>query len=412
MARRPKSIVQSVILHNDQDVHGNWIPMRLDRDSWVLLQPKSEGPWGREARRHGGDNFRGAFKAQIVDFSWTPGVRGASNLDKVLVRHAYQPRQLSLDPAVAASRQCTANYLYSSHFDDWVHPTSIISPILVLHAEIGEATRNGRSHTDLLDTGTFFLGGVYFPPVEPTLYGRIEPIPLPGFNDVEWPLPDMHTSEAFRTKLTADFSNAMKASTGSSFAHEQWFMPVHVMVDLFAIACDSIRRTPTLFVLHSPSEALLSSLMNPGWAEKFHIGQDVIKCVVNKSSIVFRYHVGRQTLYTRFQYTRFRGAANNRWDAIDHLPEVEMVEVCCTFRGRPMPAFEVGKDWPVSHLRHEIAMTLGDDDPKEYNMVLVEADGSREKKVHVSSITPLVLDMEGAAAWYQHNCTNAFYWRH
>jgi hypothetical protein len=77
-----------------------------------------------------------------------------------------------------------------------------------------------------------------------------------------------------------------------------------------------------------------------------------------------------------------------------------------------MPAFEVGKDWPVSHLRHEIAMTLGDDDPKEYNMVLVEADGSREKKVHVSSITPLVLDMKGAAAWYQHNCTNAFCWRH
>ena len=94
MARRPKSIVQRVILHNNQDVHGNWIPMRLDRDSWVLLQPKSEGPWGREARRHGGDNFRRAFKAQIVDFSWTPGVRGASNLDKVLVRHAYQPCHL------------------------------------------------------------------------------------------------------------------------------------------------------------------------------------------------------------------------------------------------------------------------------------------------------------------------------
>ena len=53
-----------------------------------------------------------------MDFSWTPGVRGASNLDKVLVRHAYQPRHLSLDPAVAASRPCMANYLYSSHFDD------------------------------------------------------------------------------------------------------------------------------------------------------------------------------------------------------------------------------------------------------------------------------------------------------
>jgi hypothetical protein len=193
----------------------------------------------------------------------------------------------------------------------------------------------------------------------------------------------MHTSEAFRTRLTFDFANAMKATTGSSFVHQQWFMPIHVMVDLFAVAADSIRRTPTLFVSNSPSEALLSSLMNPGWNEKFHIGQDVIKCVANRSSIVFRYHVGRQTLYTRFMYTRYRGAANNNWDAIDHLPDEEMVEVCCMFRGNLLPTFEVGKAWPVSHLRHEIAMTLGDDVPKEYNMVVIDATGVREKKVRV-----------------------------
>ena len=406
MARRPNSQVQSVMLHNNQDGEGNWIPMRLDCDSWVMLQPTSEGPWGREARRHGGDNFRGAFKAQIIDFSWTPGVRGEINLDKVLVRHAYQPRHLRLDPALAANGPCMANYLYASHSEDWVHPASIIGPILVLHAEIGEATRNGRSHVDLLDTGTFFLKGVYFPPVSPELYGKVEALLLPGFNDVEWPLPDMHTSEAFRTRLTADFANAMKASTGSSFAHQQWFMPIHVMVDLFAVSCDNIRRTPTLFVLQSPSEALLSSLMNPGWSEKFHIGQDVIKCVVNRSSIVFRYHVGRQTLYTRFQYTRFRGAANNKWDAIDHLPDVEMVEVCCLFRGSAMPTFQVGKAWPVFHLRHEIAMTLGDGVPEEYNMVVLEATGNREKKVPV--VRTILSDFgtqSSAACWKQTKLT-------
>ncbi len=137
-------------------------------------------------------------------------------------------------------------------------------------------------------------------------------------------------------------------------------------------------------------------MMNPGWSEKFHIGQDVIKCVVNRSSIGFRYHVGRQTLYTRFQYTRFRGAANNRWDAIDHLPDVEMVEVCCLFRGSAMPTFQVGKAWPVSHLRHEIAMTLGDGVPKEYNMVVLEATGNREKKVPLGRT---ILSDSGTQCW-------------
>jgi hypothetical protein len=383
MASRPNSLVQSVILHNTQDLEGNWIPMRVDRDSWVMLQPASDGPWGREARRHGGENFRGAFKAQIRDFSWISTEHGACDLDKVLVQHAYQPRHLRLDPAEAATKLGMANYLYASVSEDWVHPASILGPILVLHVEIGEATRNRQSHAELLDIGTFFLGGLYLPPTGDTLYGKVEALPLPGFNDVEWPLPDMHTSEAFRTKLTLDFANAMKATTGSSFVHHQWFMPIHVMVDLFAVAADSIRRTPTLFVLSSPSEALLSSLMNPGWNEKFHIGQDVIKCVANRTSIVFRYHVGRQTLYTRFMYTRYRGAANSQWEALDHLPEEVMVEVSCMFRGNLLPTFEVGKGWPVSHLRHEIAMALGDDVPGQYNLVLIEANGVREKKVRV-----------------------------
>ena len=185
MARRPNSLIQSVILHNNQDVEGNWIPMRLDRDSWVMLQPASDGPWDREARRHGGENFRGAFKAQIRDFSWTPTVHGACNLDKVLVQHAYQPRHLCLDLAVAATSSCMANYLYASHSEDWVHPTSIIGPIFVLHAEIGEATQNRQSHAELLDTGTFFLGSLYLPPTGDTPYGKVEALPLLRFNDVE-----------------------------------------------------------------------------------------------------------------------------------------------------------------------------------------------------------------------------------
>ena len=102
-----------------------------------------------------------------------------------------------------------------------MHLTSIIGPILVLYAQIREATRNRRSHAELLDIGTFFLGGLYLPPTCDTPYGKVEALPLPQFNDVEWPLPDMHTSETFRTRLTFDFANAMKATTSSSFVHQQ-----------------------------------------------------------------------------------------------------------------------------------------------------------------------------------------------
>ena len=72
------------------------------------------------------------------------------------------------------------------------------------------------------------------------------------------------------------------------------------------------------------------------------------------------------------------------WTArFDHLPDVEMVEDGCLFRGSAMPTFQVGKAWPVIHLHHEIALTLRDGVPKEYNMVVLKATGNREKKVPV-----------------------------
>ena len=196
--------------------------MRLECDSWVMLQLASDGPWGWVAKRHGGENFQGSFKEQIINFSWKPYVHGACNLDKVLVQEAFQPHHLCLDPPVAATSSCMANYLYVSHSKDWVHPTSIIGLIFVLHAEIGEAKPNGRSHAELLEIGTFFLGGFYLPWTNDTPYWKVEALSLLEFNDVEWPLPDMHTSEAFKTRLTFDFANAMKATM--VYANQQWFM--------------------------------------------------------------------------------------------------------------------------------------------------------------------------------------------
>lgn len=295
MARRPKDEIASVVVHNDKDTSGKWIPMKLEVGSWVTLQPESTGEWGRDAARHGGDSFGGAYKGKILKFRFKMTYASDSSrapkmeLDAVKIRHAYMRRQLQLEAAEDLREPRHCNYLYLSYFDNWVHPESILSVVYVLHAEIGESTRNGRSHRSLLENGTFYLRAVYVPPTLPELYGTLEPLPLPDLLDPDWPLPDMHTSEAYRTKFGCDFRQVMKASTGSKFGRIQWFLPIHVFVDLFAVASAYVRKTPTLYVINQPCVKLLSSLMDPGWNEKIVIGEDIVKCLVSTPSISFRY---------------------------------------------------------------------------------------------------------------------------
>ena len=47
--------------------------------------------------------------------------------------------------------------MYASYFEDWVDPLSVLGVIVVLHTEIGEAQRNGRAYSDLLENGIFFV---------------------------------------------------------------------------------------------------------------------------------------------------------------------------------------------------------------------------------------------------------------
>ena len=141
-------------------------------------------------------------------------------LGKVLVCHAYLLQQLQLDPAREHGNEPrVANYLYALYWEDWVHPTSILDHILVLHHEVDEATRNRRHHRDLMESGTFYLWATYVLATIGQLYGELEAIPLLELDDLEWLVPDMHTTKAFRSKLATDFGVAMKASFGNKVAH-------------------------------------------------------------------------------------------------------------------------------------------------------------------------------------------------
>ena len=169
--------------------------------------------------------------------------------------------------------------MYASYFEDWVDPLLLLGIIVVLHIEIGEAQRNGRTHSDLLEFCFCFCWFVcccccytYVPPTPGQLYGHMEPIELSSFEDLAWLLPDMHCSEAFRAKFYADFKGVTKASTGSSMGHLQWFLPMHVMVDLFHVA-QNLRRTPTMVVVSGPYEDLFSSLMDSGGTHKFIVAR-------------------------------------------------------------------------------------------------------------------------------------------
>jgi hypothetical protein len=109
MMARPKSKIIGVVLHNDQDTAGRWIPMKLEVGSWITLQSKRDGAW---AHRNGAYRFWGAYKGQILEFRMKCK-NGSANLgqslivDKVKVRHAYMHKQLQLDPLeIEEPRHC------------------------------------------------------------------------------------------------------------------------------------------------------------------------------------------------------------------------------------------------------------------------------------------------------------------
>jgi len=94
---RPRTQIESVILHTEQDQNGEYIPLKLGIHSWITLMPGKKGGHARDAKKHGGSSIEGAYKAQILKFRVQPGSKVVS---QVPVQHAYMYRQLQLDPAV------------------------------------------------------------------------------------------------------------------------------------------------------------------------------------------------------------------------------------------------------------------------------------------------------------------------
>ena len=116
LSRRPKTKVQSIVLHNTHNADGQWIPTKYDIGSWVTLNPGSSGVWARDAKLHGGPTVRGSYKGQITDWKFSVPNVGREvgtnpRVESILVRWAYAPRQTRLDPDVLVPRpKCNCKF--------------------------------------------------------------------------------------------------------------------------------------------------------------------------------------------------------------------------------------------------------------------------------------------------------------
>jgi hypothetical protein len=95
--------------------------------------------------------------------------------------------------------------------------------------------------------------------------------------------------------------------------------------------------------------------------------------------MLYRYHVGRQTLYTNFHFTRARNVDDN-WEDMDQGGACELVQVRCVMENFIDTVFVVGKHWPLSTLRQELSIALDMAAPEEYTL-FVAMDSVADIKV-------------------------------
>jgi hypothetical protein len=94
-AMRPRNQVQSVLLYTQTTDEGDYIPRRIEINSWVALQPGKRGGHAHESKKYGSNSIIGAYKAQVLKFRVAPG---STSISEIKVQHAYMHRQLRLDP--------------------------------------------------------------------------------------------------------------------------------------------------------------------------------------------------------------------------------------------------------------------------------------------------------------------------
>lgn len=176
--------------------------------------------------------------------------------------------------------------------------------------------------------------------------------------------------------MFSDFQSDMKGKTGGWVNSIHWFMPLRVMVDLFFVQChNGMHKTTTLFVFKPISKDLFASLMDSGWDVKIVAGDDIIRCQVLQHTVSFRYHIGRETLYTTFGYVRDR-LIGTEWVPLDQHGDVEMIEVSVELLDGTSMTFQVGREWSLNSLRQQLKFYM--DDAQAFQFVVLSPSNGKK----------------------------------
>jgi len=156
-------------------------------------------------------------------------------------------------------------------------------------------------------------------------------------------------------------------------------MPIHVMVDLFLSI--TFYRTPAFFVFHNISDACFTSLMDDGWDVKYNVAANVIKSVVSKQSVIFKYHIGRSILYVTFEYNRLRLQHGMELEEVDQTQSFSTISVECEVPHEEKKlVLEVGSSWTLTNIRNELSMHLATEFIHNFSFHIIE-DGIILEKV-------------------------------
>ena len=108
---RPGSSVEEVILYNSKE-NENWMPLKVEINSWVSLKAGRNRGHGRKAAKYGRmESIQGCFKPKVLKF-WV--ALGA--ILSVQVQHAYMWCQLDLDRNDQISTiACSCKFFFKIH---------------------------------------------------------------------------------------------------------------------------------------------------------------------------------------------------------------------------------------------------------------------------------------------------------
>lgn len=222
-----------------------------------------------------------------------------------------------------------------------------------MHKGIADVMYANKPPTFFKTMELFVYFAEYHVPTKDGSHGHLQDLPIPAIRSLEWEVPDAATLSSFRYKIKDDILKAMTPGRISRRIKIQWFIPLHVFVDVFKSM--DLQRTKTMWLNRRLSSCELDNHIDEGWniKETQHIG-DIISCRVNPNSLSLSYQISRQSLVIGYDYRRWRRKIGS-WvplDSEETCPEFELEVKVHSLREPRM--LIVTSNWSLQDVRESL----------------------------------------------------------